>query len=481
MDGERFDAVVIGGGVYGILLALEGAARGQRVLLLERDDFGGGATFNHLRTVHGGLRYLQFLDLRRAVTSNRQRLWWLQHFPDLIEPIPCLMPLYGGGMRRPEAFHAAFLMARALGLDRDGAGGTRPMRVVPTAEVEQRLPHCRRDGLDRGALWHDAFMPRPHRVIAELLHWAEHAGAVLRNRAEFLSAEQEGNRSWRTTISDRKSGATIQVVARWLINASAAATDEVIARMVGPKIGPKIGKTGGRNGAPVLVPTLAWGLLLDRPPVGACSVAAAPPGEGRRTYFLHPYHGRVLAGTGHAGIPEGVPVPDWPSDDQLDGTLADLNEAMPGANFGRDQVQHVFRGVLPGVRPGSEDLLMHAKVIDHGKRDNAAGAWTVLGVKFTEAPFIARRLWDRLTGAGPKAMPPRPAPVSVPTIEVAQQMSDAELGASLQALARVEWQAGTEDLVWRRTDLWMDRAQAQRVARIMAGPRGLPGRQHEIL
>lgn len=449
-DSECFDAVVIGGGVYGILLALEGAARGQRVLLLERDDFGGGATFNHLRTIHGGLRYLQFLDFRRAITSNRQRLWWLRNFPDLVHPISCLMPLYGQGMRRPEAFHGAFLMARALGLHRDGEGRSRRIAVVSTAEVEQLLPHCRREGLDRGALWQDAFMPRPQRVIAELLHWAENAGATLRNRAEFLSAERNSRDLWRVCIGDGRAGGTVETRSRWIINAAASSCDEVIRRMT------------GAARARVLVRTMAWGLLVDSPPVSECSVAVAPPGKGRRTYFVHPYHGRVLAGTGHAGIPAGTILPSGVSEGQVDETLADLNEAMPGADFRHDQVQHVFSGMLPGVQAGSEALLMHPEIIDHGKRDGTPDAWTVLGVKFTEAPFVAHRVWNALLGPKAQALPPRPQAVTVPTVDEARAMPDEELAATLKQLSIDEWQADIEDLVWRRTELWMDQVQSRR-------------------
>lgn len=459
LNDERFDAVVIGGGVYGILLALEGASRGQRVLLVERDDFGAGATFNHLRTIHGGLRYLQFLDFRRAVTSNRQRLWWLQTFPDLVHPISCLMPLFGQGMRRPEAFHGAFLMARALGLHKDGKGTARRIAVVPTAEVEALLPCGRRDGLNRGALWQDAFMPFPHRVVAELLHWAESAGAVVRNRMEFLSAAPAGNDGWRVALQDHYAGAEVAVAAKWIINAAAAASDEVIRRMTGAKR------------APVLVPTLAWGLLIDRAPVSECSVAVAPPGKGRRTYFVHPYHGRVLAGTGHAGIPAGAPLPGGVSEAQVQETLTDLNEALPGAALRRDQVRHVFWGVLPGVQAGSEALLMHPEIVDHGKADGAPGAWTVLGVKFTEAPFVANRVWNALLGPRAQSLPPRPLATRVPTLEEARTMPDQALAARLRALSAAEWDAGPEDLAWRRTDLWMDERQAGRAVSLVSQAR----------
>ena len=452
IEGEHFDAVVVGGGVYGILLALEGASNGQRVLLVERDDFGSGATFNHLRTIHGGLRYLQFLDFRRAIASNRQRLWWLRNFPDLVHPISCLMPLYGQGLRRPEAFHGAFLMARMLGLHKDAEGKARRIGVVPTAEVQQLLPHCRRAGLNRGALWQDAFMPRPHRVIAELLHWAESAGAIACNRMELLSGARDKSESWRLRLRDHRAGDTVEVSARWILNAAAASTDEVLRRI------------GGEVRAPVLVPTMAWGLLIDRPAVSQCSVAVAPPGKGRRTYFVHPYHGRVLAGTGHTGIAPGAALPSGVNEAQIEETLADLNEAMPGVKLAREEVRHVFWGVLPGTQAGSEALLMRPRIIDHGKSDGMPGAWTVLGVKFTEAPFVANHVWGKLLGRKARALPPRPPAVAVPTIEEAQAMSDGELAARLGSLSTTEWHASAEDLAWRRTDLWMDDLQSHRVA-----------------
>ena len=455
---NALDAVVIGGGVYGILLALEGASRRQRVLLIERDDFGGGASFNHLRTIHGGLRYLQSLDLRRAITSNRQRLWWLRNFPDLVRPISCLMPLYDQGLRRPAAFRAGFLAARMLGLHKDGYGNSGRFEVISSNEVRALFPYCRTAGLNRGALWQDALMHRPHRVIAELLHWAESAGAIVRNRTEFLAATAGANGAWRLRIRNCRTDQNTEVAARWIINATASATNEVMRKIV------------ARPKANILVPTIGWGLLLDRPPVSECSVAVAPPGKQGRTYFVHPYHGRILAGTGHAGVTDdaqlrtGVPAP------KVRETLADLNEAMPGIALTRDEVSHVFQGVLPGVRWGSDALLSRPQIIDHGKRDHAPGAFTVLGVKFTEAPFVARKLWTHLLGPRSAEMPRRPSPVSVPSIKQARTMPDAQLATALRGIAEVEWQASASDLAFRRTDLWMDRTQARRVADLAGSP-----------
>jgi glycerol-3-phosphate dehydrogenase len=230
-------------------------------------------------------------------------------------------------MRRPEAFHIAFALARLLGLHRDGEGTPGRIEVVSTDEVRALLPHCRQDGLNRGALWRDAFMPRPHRVISELLHWAESAGAIVRNRTELIAASRDRERTWRLSVRDHRAGETVEIAARRVINAAGSASDEVIGRIV------------GRRRNRLFAPTMAWGLLLDRPPVAACSVAVTPRGKGRRTYFLHPYNGYLLAGTGHAPIQAGAAAPSDVPDRRLRDTLADLNEAMPGIGLTREQVR----------------------------------------------------------------------------------------------------------------------------------------------
>jgi glycerol-3-phosphate dehydrogenase len=80
------DLIVIGAGIYGVAMALEAARRGLRVVLVERDDFGGATSWNSLRILHGGLRYLQTLDLPRFFDSVAERRWFCRHFPELVAP-----------------------------------------------------------------------------------------------------------------------------------------------------------------------------------------------------------------------------------------------------------------------------------------------------------------------------------------------------------------------------------------------------------
>src|SRR5580704_6525079 len=93
LTATTFDLLVVGGGIYGLTIACDAAARGLSVAVIERDDFGGGSSFNHLRTIHGGLRYLQTLDLARARESIRERRTLARIAPHTLQPLLFAVPL----------------------------------------------------------------------------------------------------------------------------------------------------------------------------------------------------------------------------------------------------------------------------------------------------------------------------------------------------------------------------------------------------
>src|SRR5437868_1515857 len=99
LTAATFDVLVVGGGIYGLTIAYDAAQRGLSVALVERDDFGSGTSFNHLRTIHGGLRYLQSLDLGRARESIRERRAVARIAPQTVRPLPFAVPLYRSLMR----------------------------------------------------------------------------------------------------------------------------------------------------------------------------------------------------------------------------------------------------------------------------------------------------------------------------------------------------------------------------------------------
>lgn len=105
---KEYDVVVVGGGIFGACAAWDAALRGLSVLLLERGDFGEATSANAYKFVHGGMRYLQQLDLVRLWESSDERSALLRVAPHLVYPLPIAMPTYGHRMRGKEVLRAGF-------------------------------------------------------------------------------------------------------------------------------------------------------------------------------------------------------------------------------------------------------------------------------------------------------------------------------------------------------------------------------------
>jgi glycerol-3-phosphate dehydrogenase len=96
LAGERFDVIVVGGGITGAGVALDAAARGYSVALLERGDYACGTSSRSSKLVHGGLRYLQHFDLGLVREALLERQLMVALAPHLVRPLPLVVPAFDG-------------------------------------------------------------------------------------------------------------------------------------------------------------------------------------------------------------------------------------------------------------------------------------------------------------------------------------------------------------------------------------------------
>ncbi len=114
-----FDVLVVGGGFYGVTVAWDAAQRGLSVGLIDKGDFGSATSFNNLKTLHGGLRSLQSLNLRQMRLFIRERRALARIVPHLVRPLPFVVPTTTAMTGRRMAWHAALAFNDAVANDRN--------------------------------------------------------------------------------------------------------------------------------------------------------------------------------------------------------------------------------------------------------------------------------------------------------------------------------------------------------------------------
>ena len=379
---ESYDLIIIGGGIYGAMLSLEASQRGLRPLLLERGDFGEHTSLNSLRIIHGGFRYLQSLDLHRFRESVRERKWFLKTFPDFIRSLPCLMPLYGNGLRRP------FILAVALRindfLSRRRNKGVCSDRHIPCGQVidvdgtRAVFPTVDPQGLKGGAIWYDACVPDSQRLLITVLRWACELGATALNYVEAFQLMKHKENVVGVMAIDRESGESHEYRANVVVNSCGPWCRDIAASF-------------DRDRPILFKGSLMWNVLLDRDAVSDHAVAVTPKKAGGQTYFLVPWKGKLFAGTGHVPWVKGTAVQPMPSTDQLREFLKDLNLAVPGLGLSMKDIIRVFSGLLPVTEEYGTKLVVREVILDHSDHDGPHGLFSVSGVKFTTSRLVAEK------------------------------------------------------------------------------------------
>ncbi|HXK11713.1 MAG TPA: FAD-dependent oxidoreductase [Vicinamibacteria bacterium] len=448
---REWDVAVVGGGIYGAAVAWDAAQRGLAVALVEREDFGAGASWSSLKTIHGGMRYLQKLDLVRLRQSARERSTLLAIAPGIVRPLPFVVPTYGHGPTGREALALGLLLND--GLTRDRNRGLPPDHQIPAARTVSRaealrlVPGIESRGLTGAALWHDAQASSTERLTLAFLHAAVGAGALVANHAEAVSLPRASGRVAGVAVRDTLDGRTIEVRARLVVNAAGPWADEVLAR-------------GGlrRAKAPLL---RARNVVLRKPPAVPFAVAAKSEG---RFLFLVPWEGHTIVGTSYE------PADGPPSDPMA--FLDEATRAFPWAGIERADAALVHEGLVPG-RGGASGLSTRARLHDHEAEDGVPGLVSLQGVKYTTARLVAEQAVDlavrrlgRHVPACRTAVTPLPAarPLAGPLEERARTAVRDEMALTLA------------DAVLRRLDLGTagppSPAEADAVARVMTAELG---------
>lgn len=449
LAGREHDVLVIGAGIYGAAAAWDAAQRGLSVAVVEASDFGSGVSWNSLKTVHGGLRHLQRMQFGLTRESMRERRALLRIAPEIVRPLPFLVPSYGHGLGGRAVLRLGLLANDWLTPDRNrGLADERSIprgRTLSRRQVLDLVPALPERGLTGGAIWSDAQLASSERLLIGLLHAASSQGAAVANYAEVCGLVRCGARVAGARVRDRDSGAELEVRARVVLNAAGPAIDAILGHVGLP-----------RPPAPLL---LAMNLVLRRAPLSGYALGARSNG---RHLFLVPWRDRAILGTAYAPV-ESPPRPE--------DFLAEATRAYPWAGLAPADVTLVHRGLVPGRR--ADQLWDRPLIVDHEGEDGTPGLVSLLGVKYTTARGVAEKAVDIITRRlGRRAAPCRTAQTPLP----AARPLKGSLDERTRIAVREEAALHLTDAVLRRLDLGTGGAppadELDVVARTMAAELG---------
>ncbi len=278
LAGPAFDVLVIGGGATGLGAALDAAARGHRVALVEQSDFAKGTSGRSTKLVHGGVRYLAQGDVKLVREALHERGLLTRNAPHLVHDFAFVIPAY---TRCDRLFYAAGLKLYDALAGRLSLGSS---RLLNKKETLARLPTAAPAGLVGGVLYHDGQFDDA-RLAIDLARTAGARGATLVNhcRCAALLKDADGLVSGARVI-DEQTGREAEVHARVVINATGVFVDS-LRRLDEP------------SGRPVVAVSQGVHLVLPRRFLPGDSALMVPKTADGRVLFAVPWHDRVVVGT----------------------------------------------------------------------------------------------------------------------------------------------------------------------------------------
>tara|TARA_Y100000814_G_scaffold122426_1_gene87790 strand:- start:1375 stop:2865 length:1491 start_codon:yes stop_codon:yes gene_type:complete len=215
---QKFDLVVIGGGINGTGVARDAAGRGLSVLLCEKDDLAQATSSSSTKLIHGGLRYLEFFHFKLVRESLREREILLKSMPHIIWPLRFTLPHHRG--LRP-----SWLLRLGLFIY-DHMGGRKllpPTKKINLKKHKTGIPL--KDKFSIGFEYSDCWV-EDSRMVALNASDAKNNGAVIKTRTTFERATRN-NDVW-DIILDSQNGNKQKITSSAIVNCSGPWVTSVI-------------------------------------------------------------------------------------------------------------------------------------------------------------------------------------------------------------------------------------------------------------
>ena len=374
---KAWDMIVVGGGATGVGVAIDAAARGYEVLLLEQSDFGKGTSSRSTKLAHGGVRYLEQGNIGLVMEALKERGLLLQNAPHIVHDLAFVVPNYDWW---EAPFYGLGLKLYQLLAGKYGFGVS---RILSREETLEHLPTLKTEGLRGGAVYYDGQFDDA-RLLIHMAATAFEQGATLLNYVEVtgLTKDAQGFVDG-VHARDVETGNEFRAAAKVVVNATGAFSDLLRLR-------------AEPSAAPIIVPSQGIHLVFDSSFLQGESAIMVPHTSDGRVLFAIPWHGHTLVGTTETPI-ERATLEPVAMEQEIEFILATAAQYLTKAPT-RDDVLSVFAGIRPlvGAGAGTTSAVRTAALSrDHVIHIDRSGLVTVCGGKWTTYRHMAEDCVDQ--------------------------------------------------------------------------------------
>lgn len=409
-----YDLAVIGGGATGLGVALDAAARGFSVVLVDSHDFAKGTSSRATKLVHGGVRYLAQGNISLVREALHERTTLLSNAPHLAQPLPFVMPSYR--FWETPFYGIGLMMYDALA----GKAGLGATQFLGRERTLQCLPTARKDGLKGGVKYWDGQFDDARLALA-LARTAASRGALLVNYCPAKKLVHEEGRVAGFECEDVESGRAFTVKARCVVNATGVWVDG-LRQMDGEAIGKPV--------KPIVAPSQGVHIVVDKEFLPSDHALMVPKTADGRVLFAVPWLGKLILGTTDSPRQDIVSEPQ-PFNEEVKFILEESARYLTRAPRVED-IRSIWVGLRPLVKPQDDDGDNTKSLSrEHTVLASRSGLVTVTGGKWTTYRAMAEDVLQKCFSTG--LLPEKPAGVTnhlpligTPKEPVKHRISDAQ-------------------------------------------------------
>lgn len=324
---ERFDCLVIGGGITGAGIALDGASRGMKIALVDMQDFGAGTSSRSTKLIHGGLRYLKQLHLKMVAEFGKEREIVYQNSPHVTRPERMLLPVY------KESKVGLVLTSAGLKLYDFLAGVKQTERriMLTAGEVLSKEPLIREKGL-KGGGYYVEYRTDDSRLTIEVIKKAFDEGALACNYAKVIQLIYDNKKIAGVLVEDQLTAEIYEIRAKKVVNATGPWVDQIRG-------------LDQSKGEKTLQLTKGVHLVIDasRFPIRQAVYFDIPDG---RMVFAIPREGKTYVGTTDTFFDREMTNPKITASDR-DYLIGAINYMFPNLKISEQDIESGWAGIRP--------------------------------------------------------------------------------------------------------------------------------------